>query len=178
MKQREYIFYRGNYKSLKAENSEPEKDYQLDIWTPKIWQIAPKNLFFKSFIAWWAFHYFRIFKNREYKIFIIYFKGKEMAHYSLVLPKYFRTPFMGDDDLQIGPVGTIKKHQRKGLATFVITKILEFYKDKDINFWYISRKENEPSRRLIEKIGFTKYGEGLRVKRFGFHFFGSFVVKN
>ena len=101
-----------------------------------------------------------------------------MAHYSLVLPKYFRTPFMGNNDLQIGPVGTIEKHQRKGLAIFAITKILEFYKDKDINFWYIFRKENEPSKRLIEKVGLTKHGEGIRFKESGFDLFSPFIIKN
>ena len=178
MSQWEYIFYRGNYKNLKLKNLKLEKDYRFEIWRPGIYRLTPPKLFFKNLLGWWLLHYFKIFKSYDYKLFVIYFKNGEVVHYSVILPKYFSTPFMRNGDLQIGPVGTDKKHRRKGLALFAIAKIIEFYKDKDINFWYISRKENEPSKRLIEKIGFVKYGEGVKVKKFGLNILGSFVIKN
>lgn len=73
---------------------------------------------------------------------------------------------MAENDLQIGPVGTYKNHQRKGLASYTINKIINFYKGQDIKFWYITREENEPSRQLIEGVGFEKCGEGIKKKRF------------
>ena len=138
--------------------------------------MTPKNLFYSSFFAWAIFYFLKIFYRPEYKIFLIYYKKKEIASYCAVLPKYFKTPFMENNDLQIGPIGTRENHQRKGIALYLISKIIESYKDKKINFWYVARKENEPSIKLIEKIGFTKYGEGTKKKRFIGGFLDTFVI--
>ena len=146
-----------------------EAGYSFKIWRPKIYEFWPKGLFFSISVVWWLLHTLKIFKNSEYKIFLIYYNNREVANYSVVLPKYFRTPFLGKNDLQIGPVGTAENHRRKGLALYAIRKIIEFYKDRDIKFWYVARKENGPSLLLAEKIGLKKFGEGEKkgiLKRF------------
>jgi ribosomal protein S18 acetylase RimI-like enzyme len=177
MKKQKYIYYCGNYDRLSSKSLILEKGYRLEVWSPKIHRLTPKNLFFKPIIVWWLFYYFKIFKSCDYKIFIIYFGNKEIAHYSVVLPKHFKTPFMEKNDLQIGPIGTNENHRRKGLASYAINRILEFYKEKKCNFWYITREENEASRKFVEGAGFTKYGEGTKIKKIGFGLFDTFVLE-
>jgi len=172
-----YIYYRGESKNIILINKNLDKDYTFGIWKPKIYEMWPRGLFFTALVAWWFFYFFRIFNNSEYRIFLIYYRDKKVAHYSVVLPKHFRTPFMENDDLQVGPVGTDKNHQRRGLAFFTIQKIIEFYKDKNIKFWYVTREGNEPSIRLIEKAGFVKYGEGIKKKRFIGGLFNNFIIE-
>lgn len=178
MKQQKYIFYCGESNKLIFGNTtlDLENDCGFEIWKPRIYRISPKGLFFPALLVWWVFHYCRIFRTLDYRIFLIYFKNKKVAHYSVVLPKHFRTPFMDKNDLQIGPVGTDKNHRRRGLASYAIQRILNFYKTKNSKFWYVVREENEGSRKLIEKIGFIKCGEGIKKKRFGFGLFDVFVL--
>ena len=172
-----YIFYRGKSAVSKSAEIFLDKDYTFKIWQPKIYEPCPKGLFFIALIAWWIFYYLRLFIGSEYRIFIIYYKNKKVAHYSVVSSKYFRTPFMENNNLQIGPVGTNKDHRKRGLAFFTIQKILEFYKDKNIKFWYVTRKENEPSVHLIEKASFIKYGEGIKKKRFIGGLFDIYIIE-
>ena len=177
MKKQKYIYYCGNYDGLRLKNLNLESDYHLEVWSPEIYRLMPRNLFFKPIIIWWLFYYFKIFKNRDYKIFLIYFRNKEVAHYSVVLPKHFKTPFMEENDLQIGPIGTNESHRRRGLAHYAINKILESYKGQKRNFWYITREENETSRKFVEGVGFTKYGEGTKIKKIGFGLLDTFALE-
>jgi ribosomal protein S18 acetylase RimI-like enzyme len=175
--QQKYIFYCGESDNINLSNINLEKDYSFSIWKPKFYQITPKGLFFPSLCAWWFFHFLRIFSNYNYRIFLIYYKNKKAVHYSVVQPKHFKTPFMGENDLQIGPVGTNENHRRKGLASYVINKIINFYKGQDIKFWYLTREENEPSRRLIENLGFKECGEGIKKKIFIGGLFDTYIIK-
>lgn len=177
MEQQKYIFYYRKQDILKPAEVFLENNYTFKIWKPKIHKIYPRGLFFIALIAWWIFYFLRLFKNSEYRIFLIYYKDNKVVHYSVISAKYFRTPFMENNDLQIGPVGTDENHRRKGLAIFTIQKIFEFYKDKNLKFWYVTRKENEPSIQLIEKAGFIKYGEGVKKKRFVGGLFDTFIIE-
>jgi len=161
-----YIFYVGHIDLVNVVNEELDKNYSLKIWKPKIYKIAPKGLFSVPFFAYWICHYLKLFSNSFYSIYLIYYKN-EIAHYSVILPKFFKTPFMESNDLQIGPIGTKKEHRRKGLANYAIQEIIESYKDQNQKFWYLTRKENVISGKVIEKFGFRAYGEGNRKGKLG-----------
>ena len=166
MENKKYIFYLGEPQKIILSDENLDNNYNLSIWRPKVYKIAPKGAarpFVLLCFIWWIFHYFRIFANSNYCIFVIYhIKTGKMAHYSVVSPRYFRTSFMGKNDIQIGPIGTDDVHRRKGLANYAIQKIIEFYRNKDINFWYLAREENIASRKCIENFGFIMYGEGIK----------------
>lgn len=100
-----------------------------------------------------------------------------MIQYSVVLPKYFRYPFMAKNDLQIGPCWTHNEHRRKGIASYAIQEILESYKERDRKFWYIVREKNIASVQFAEKAGFTLYGKGVRKKRFCIRAIGAFAIE-
>ncbi len=174
--QQKYIFYCGKSDNINPVDINLEKDYSFSVWKPKLYQMTPKGLFFSSLCVWWFFHFLRIFSNSNYRVFLIYYKNKKVAHYSVVQPKHFKTPFMEENDLQIGPVGTDENHRRKGLASYTINKIINFYKGQNIKFFYITRKENEPSKQFIESVGFKKCGEGIKKKRFIFGLLDIFIL--
>jgi len=161
-----YIFYAGESNNTKSIDRSLGNNYSFKIWRPKLYKIAPKGLLKFSFFVYWLFHCFRIFNTNFYSIFLIYHKN-EIAHYSVVLPKFFKTPFMETNDLQIGPIGTKKDHRKKGLASYSIQKIIKLYENKNKKFWYITRKENIISGKVIKKFGFSAYGEGIKKGKFG-----------
>lgn len=158
-----YIFYKKNINKINSQ-IELEENYSFCIWRPGINKIFIKGLDVSLFtmLICWIMHHLRLFRGRDYSIFVVLYNNSEIAHYSMVLPKSFRFPFMKKDDLQIGPSWTNPKHRRKGLLSFAIAKMHETFKDKDRNFWYITKEENIPSNAAIIKIGFVKFGEGVR----------------
>ena len=161
-----YIFYKGHANTMNVVNKKLDKNYYFKIWKPKIYKIAPRGLFSIIFFIYWICHYLKLFRNSFYSIYLIYYKN-EIVHYSVVLPKFFKTPFMKKNDLQIGPIGTKKEHRRKGLAAYAIQEIIKSYKNPNKKIWYLTRKENIISGQVIEKFGFKAYGEGFRKGRLG-----------
>lgn len=176
MKQQKYIFY-INYSGKIPEKPELPEGYYLKIWRPSVFELSPKGLPRLPFIIWSIMHYLKLFRNSNYRIFLVYY-DKKIAHYSVVLPKHFKYPFMDDNDLQIGPVGTDINHRRKGLASYTVGKIIETYKNPECKFWYLTRDNNIPSKAFIESLGFLKYGEGFRGSGFGVGILGRFYLKD
>lgn len=174
----QYFFYVLRSQAIKHANTTLDEDYSTGLWKPALIKTAPKSpvrvkiLFF----IWTLFHYLGLFSNSNYSIFAIYF-GKQMVHYSVILPKYFRYPFMARSDLQIGPCWTHAGHRRKGIASYAIQEILELYKERDRKFWYIVREKNIASVQLVETAGFTLYGKGVRKKKLCIRFLGVFAVE-
>jgi len=182
-----YIFYckRSNGIDLNYIDHHLPKSCTIEISKPKIYKIVPKgictlpnrwsmtvNCFF-----YWMMHYFKLFNKFDYNIFIVYC-GESIVHYSVVLTKYFRYPFMAEHDIQIGPCWTRNEYRRKGIHFFVIQKILTTHQNKsDFKFWYITREDNIASRKSIQKSGFTQHGKGRRSKRLGCKFLGAFIME-
>jgi len=162
--QKKYIFY-VIYSGKTAFNFKLPEGYHLKIWKPSIFKLPPKLLSRFRFILWSIMHFLKLFNGPDYSIFLVYYNEK-IIHYSGVLPKYFKYPFMDEKDIQIGPSWTQEEHQRRGIASFVVSKIIEVYKKPGRRFWYITREENIPSVDFIESIGFLKYGVGIKKNRF------------
>ena len=164
MYNQKYLYYLGEFSKIILNNKSLDADYVFEMWKPAINKIAPRGAsksLFKLCCIWWILHYLKIFPNPNYSIALIYHKETgDLAHYSVVLPRYFRVAFMKKNDLQIGPIGTSEQHQRRGLASFAIQKIVKTYHKPEVNFWYIVRQENIPSIKCIEKFSFFAFGEG------------------
>lgn len=172
-----YVFYRGVPRALASEGAPAlEKGYRMETWKPGVFQWKPRGLLLKPMLPWWLFRLLGVFRSPGYRIILIYAQNGEVAHYSVVLPAHFKTPFMEPGDLQIGPVGTDERHRRKGLASAAIREILSQFRDRNAALWYIARADNEASRKVIEKIGFQLFADGVKKKRPGFGFFDVFVV--
>jgi RimJ/RimL family protein N-acetyltransferase len=120
-------------------------------------------------------HFFGGFSNRDYSVLMIH-RGRELVHRSVLFPRYFRFPFVGTDDLQIGDTWTTEEHRGKGLAGFAIQAIRDRDPRPDRVYWYVCEASNIASIRVVEKLGFRKAGDCIRVSRFGVRLLGAFII--
>ncbi|MEC4684592.1 MAG: GNAT family protein [Nitrospirota bacterium] len=170
-----YLFYRKESQDINQVDLALESQYTFNLWHPGMSGIVPSGIPLTPFAAWWVMHYLHVFRNRDYGLFLVY-QGGVLVHRSGIFPGYFRFPFMSGDDLQIGDIWTHPDHLRRGIASFAIQQILLSEGRAGRTFWYVVKRGNLSSIRVIEKAGFVKVGEGERVKRFGFRLPGYFRI--
>jgi RimJ/RimL family protein N-acetyltransferase len=167
-------FYRTRA-SANIEQAPLEGGYRSEWWRPTLLNVAPRGLPLVPFGVWWGMHVFHVFSNHAYGILLIR-KNGEVVHRSVIFPRYFRFPFMADDDLQIGDVWTSENHRGKGLAGFALREALRKEPQQGRAYWYITEDTNVASVRVAEKAGFERVGEGVRTARFGLRPLGAFVM--
>lgn len=170
-----YLFYVAKSCSGEGKPLLLDSQYYWRFWKSSVRRIVPEGVPFTPFAVWWVFHYTRVFSNPDYGMLVVY-QGETLVHKSCIFPRYFRFPFMSEDDLQIGDIWTHPRHRGKGIATFAIQKVVELKNKPGRKFWYVVDETNNPSIRVIEKVGFLKIGEGVRTNRIGMGLFGSYVI--
>ncbi len=183
-----YVFYCRDSKRIDT-NSVHDRlpnNCTFDILRPKIYRIVPngittltnRTLMMGMCLFYWVMRYCRLFSDFDYSIYTVQ-RGRKIVHYSVVLSRFFRFPFMAENDIQIGPCWTDNEYRRKGIHSFIIRKILDTYQNRgNFKFWYITREDNIASRESIQKTGFIQYGKGKRIRRFGLSVFGKFIIQN
>ena len=152
-----------------------DKRFNAVLWKPTKLEIVPHGVKFLPFVIWGAMHHLHLFANQNYGLYLIY-DGYNLIHRSVITPRYFRFPFMGREDLQIGDTWTMPEYRGKGLATFAIQNIVKLHKKPGRRFWYVVEEDNIPSIRAVEKAGFAKYGAGVRKKRMNIKIIGTFEI--
>lgn len=180
-----YIFYKFDTAKNLLRNKYTSNSYNYEIWKPKGLNIWPKG-FLKylkemrsipivNLTFWWLIY--RIIKrNNEYSILLIR-SNQQIIHYTVILPKNYRFPFAEQNDLILGPVWTSPDYRRKGLVYYSLSIILDAFKDKRRNLWWISNEKNKGSRISIEKAGFSYYGKGKIVNDNKLKVFSYFQVQ-
>jgi len=171
----EYLFYCLDSQDPMLMDLTLDTRYSSELWKPSLTNVVPRGTTSTPFAVWWMMYQLHIFKNKDYRVFIVY-EGKTLVHRSGVFPRYFRFPFMAQEDLQIGDLWTHSDHRNKGLATYAIQEIVNILGKPGRRFWYVVEKDNFASIRVIEKSGFVRVGEGIRTKRFGVSLLGSYVL--
>lgn len=150
--------------------------YVARIWHPSLTNWVPEGIPLMPYAVWWLFHQVGIFTNRDYAILLIYFQGM-VVHHSCVFPWYFRFPFMAKNDLQVGDTWTHTAHRGKGLALIALEEIVRLCNKPGRRFWYVVEEENVASIRVAEKAGFSKVGQGVRIKRLGLSLLGAYCIQ-
>lgn len=172
----DYLYYYFNSEWVTGAQAPLAAGYSCVLWRPSGLNVAPAGLPIKTFGAWWLFHHLRIFSNRDYWVLLI-FRDSSLVHQSVLTPRYFRFPFMGKDDLQIGNTWTDAGHRGRGLAGFAIRHLIEMFRAPGRRFWYVVERDNSASMSAVKKAGFKKFGEGERTRRLGLEVLGSFEVR-
>lgn len=144
--------------------------YSFVVWTPTIRHPVPATMGWKS-AAWTLFHWCGLFANRGYCIVFIR-HGDRLVHRSCVLPRYFRWPFMGNDDLQISSTWTQPEFRGKGLASVALAHIVQTMKAAHRRFWYVTREANLSSIRVCRRVGFELLAYGRRDRFLGLRILG------
>lgn len=172
----DHVFFMKESADVHSCNVALADRYTFKLWRPSALRIVPHGVPTVPFGAWWAMHWLHAFSNRDYSLLLIH-DGKTLVHRSCVFPRYFRFPFMGKRDLQIGDTWTAKEHRGGNLAAFAAQKIFELQRKPGRRFWYVASESNRPSIRAAEKAGFAPAGKGRRVSRWGLKPLGAFVME-
>ena len=171
------LFYRRRHGGQLRHVRELSEEYSPQMWRPGLLSVTPRGVGWRPFSVWWLFHHLRLFGNRDYGMFCVYYRD-ELIHRSCIFPPYFRFPFMNRNDLQIGDTFTALEHRGKGVATSAIQMIVTHTERPERDLWYVVDEENVASIRVIEKAGFELVGRGHRTKRFGVRLLGTFEIED
>jgi RimJ/RimL family protein N-acetyltransferase len=173
---REHLVYRAVGLPDVAPIPKPE-GYEFELWEPSLTQLLPRGAPRKTYAVWWAFDRARVFRNRDYAV-LLGWKGGKLVHRLGVFPRYFRFPFMGRDDLQIGDVWTDPVHRGRGLAAYGLRFAIG-RRDSSLprTFWYLSQEANVASIRVAERVGFVRFGIATRTRRLGLRLLGQFQLQ-
>jgi len=173
-----HIFYRKDL----ADTDKPEDGavnfanqcFEFKVFSPCWSQVTPQGLKISLASLLWALLYLSIWRpqGKEFKYYLFY-DEKHLIHYSTVLPKYYRFPFMDKSDIQIGPYWTAEKHRGLGLCPSVIRKIINDYRSQKKYAYILIPEANIASQKSAVKAGFEIYGYGVRTRGF----FGKFLLQ-
>jgi RimJ/RimL family protein N-acetyltransferase len=109
--------------------------------------------------AYVLFHRLGLFQTPDFSVLAIRHEG-QVAHGSTAFPAFFRFPFMGPSDLQIGHVLTEPAHRGEGLAVAAGRRILAEPRFTGRAFWYWTDEGNAASLRVAAKLGFRLRARG------------------
>ena len=149
--------------------------YEAVFWRPSLKSVCPPGQSLYPFLVWTLFHALRVFGNREYGVFLIR-RSNRWVHRSVVTPRFFRFPFMGSDDLQVGDVWTAESDRGRGLATFALLTILQADHNRQRTYWYLTDESNLASTRVAEHAKFFAAASGTRTRYFGVRLFGAYRI--
>jgi ribosomal protein S18 acetylase RimI-like enzyme len=152
------------YQLKEISNVLPQKNiemehYEFVMWRPTLSRFTPPAKG-KKYFLYWLFHFLRIFANKDYCCVQVFHDGSLVSSL-LVVPRYFKWPFMEKNDLQFTYVMTHRDHRGKGIAEKAIRYAIEKLNSRDRKFWYVTDISNNPSITLCNKVGFNffSYGE-------------------
>lgn len=162
------LIYQLNQEAITFEE---ESSITLAEWKPSLFSWHPKGYGSKYFI-YSLFSYLGIFKSNNYSAFFAY-KENQLVGSLLVVPKYFKWPFMSKDDLQLTYVKIYKEYRGKGYAKQMITNALFMLKNrnKDTIVWYVTDDSNLASKSTAEGVGFKLNCYGVKSNFFGLSLF-------
>ena len=114
---------------------------------------------------WLGRLYFWLISGGKYEIWFLY-SGEQFVHFSYVVPKCAKFPFLEKSDYEIGPCATSSDYPRRGAYRYVLDKITAHKAYAGACFYMIVKSTNLPSIGGIEKAGFTRCGNVKRTPIF------------
>jgi hypothetical protein len=160
------LFYRTDGRGL-AEANLSER-YRWQMWRPSLHSLYPEGLALDrlKFGVRFFVHGFHLYSNRDYGALVIRDKDR-VVHYSITSGRYWKTRFMGPDDIRIGHVWTDPHHRGERLGLFAITKIADVLGRPGRNFWYVIPEDNLGAVRTAETVGMVCFAHGRWVRPLG-----------
>ncbi len=128
----------------------------LKLWTPTLHQPFVPTLG-KYGMVLSAYHFLGVFSSRYYGA-LLFFHEARPVHRSVVIPRYYRYSFMGENDLQIGATWTDPRYRGAGLATVALQTLVTAHWRPNRTLWYFVAEENKPSITVATRAGFVPVG--------------------
>lgn len=101
--------------------------------------------------------YFWLITFGKYRIYYL-LDGDRIVHFSYVVPRCVKFPFLGKNEYVIGPSVTSERYRRKGSYVYMLDAITSLAEYKNATFYMIVSADNLPSVKGIEKAGFIRCG--------------------
>lgn len=130
--------------------------YDIIEWHPGWRSLIPPGKSRKYYV-FWLFHFLHIFRSRNYSAILLFDEGKLIASL-LVVPGYFKWPFMKKDDLQFTYVMTSPEFRGKGIGELLLRTAVDRFRMVNRFLWYVTDTGNPASIRLCTKVGFELFG--------------------
>lgn len=178
-----YLLYSRKSDGMKyfdSPNRPPMEIFNYQVHRAK-WLILAKGIMRipenkKSLLKIWIFYnlmylLFWKWKRKIFEIHLVYAKNN-IIHYTFVLPKCFRLPFMKKSDLEVGPCYTHPDYRGRGLTPYILKEVFKNHATSDI--FGLIRHDNEKSIRAVEKIFMQQTGVCNRKEVFGI--FPKFII--
>ncbi len=158
------MFFRfDNENIIETKNFKKVLDqYSIEIFSPTLFQLKKHSAKIWIYIFWF------IFTKGQYKIIYVK-KDDKLIHYSHTLPKFFKFPFMGSEDLEVGPSWTDEKYRGKGIFPAVIGYTVQLFKKEKCTFYILVHKDNSSSQKAVLKSGFNKWRDGYKTEKLGIY---------
>ncbi len=140
------------YRIDKRQEKEPtglpfSDDLRMEVYEPSIFRAFPDKSEFIRRKLW------LLITLGNYKVIYIK-KDGIIVHYTYLIPRNFRFPFMGKKDIQIGPSFTYPEYRNLGIYSKVLRLIPSLFGETGTIFWIYTSQKNTTSQRGIEKSGF------------------------
>lgn len=123
------------------------KPYDLSIHKLHLFQLSKFGYGFFVNLFWYIF----TFGSCEV---LIVENNDKLVHFTYIIPKVFRFPFMKKGDIQIGPCLTTENYRKKGIYGAVLHYIIAKYSGNERILWIYTAEKNIASQSVIEKVGF------------------------
>ncbi len=159
-----YIFFRLKSEeiSLRGKFEKVLEEYSIEVFSPTLFQLKKHSANVAIYLFWF------LITLGKYKIIYVE-KDNTIIHYTHILPKFFKFPFMGSKDLEIGPSWTSELYRGKSIFPAVITYIIHVFKDDNRIFYSFAHIDNKPSQKAILKSGFNKWKNGNKIGKLGIY---------
>lgn len=155
------VVYKLGYDKVGAEATlSGNAGYRMVLWQPSANSFIPPGKSKKYFI-YWLFHRLKIFKNKDYAAVLVYDR-QQLITSLLIVPAYYKWPFMEKNDLQLTYVMTKPDYRGKGIAEEAVRYALDSLKKEGRDFWYVTDTGNTASIKLCSKTGFQLFGYAQR----------------
>jgi RimJ/RimL family protein N-acetyltransferase len=138
------------------------KEYQIEQFYPTFFMLKKHTANTLLYVFWFLMTF------GKYKI-IYLKKDDDIIHYTHILPKFFKLPFLGLNDLEIGPSWTKESYRGKGIFPAVINYTVQCFKEKGRNFYTFAHIDNISSQKAIIKAGFIMWGRGYKTDFLGIY---------
>lgn len=141
----------------------------IEIFKPSLLKLKAHSGRLLIYIFWY------IFTMGRYQIFYARDIKGSMIHYSHILPKFFKFPFMNKNDLEIGPCWTSENFRGMNIYPAVLTYILKNLSKKNRTFYIMTDCDNLASKKGIEKAGFILHAVGGKRGLLGKYYTNEFI---
>lgn len=166
-----YYKYTANKETL----SNVDTKWSVEQWQPSLFSIKPKGLPIYPFLIWWCFYYLKIFRNKNYFIFLVRDKER-VVHRTCVFPPFFRFPFMSKGDVQVGDILTVAEYRGKGLASYVLSMAKKLTNLSEGGVWYVVENDNAISQKVARNNGFRLFGSGEKKVVFSLNILSRYII--